>query len=263
MIVLNGRPASRRPSSCSRIDEFGTPVLQPLRGRLGARDGHALPVDEAGGIALGRDPKRHDRPLAGGIRPRRGAPQFHHVIDVAADRPRGAGLPEPTCVHGVQQRPLQGTSMASTLRRAGAPERHETQYFEMFCNRGIYHQGWTAVTRHSIPWMSTRMPAFDDDVWELYAPDDWTQAHTSRSSRRSCELQRLFLIEAATTCCPSTTAGSSASTPSSPGGRSSSAATRSPFGGMGRLSENSVLDVKNKSYSITARSTCPRRAPRA
>ncbi len=48
----------------------------------------------------------------------------------------------------------------------------------MFCNRGIYHNGWTAVTRHSTPWdMPADPPAFDDDVWELYADTDWTQAH--------------------------------------------------------------------------------------
>ena len=51
-----------------------------------------------------------------------------------------------------------------------AAERHTTQYFEMFCNRGIYHQGWTAVTSHGIPWVLSghEKPAFDDDVWELY-----------------------------------------------------------------------------------------------
>ena len=61
---------------------------------------------------------------------------------------------------------------------AKAADRHETQYFEMFCNRGIYHKGWTAVTRHSTPWdMSKPMPAFDDDVWELYDTNqDWTQS---------------------------------------------------------------------------------------
>ena len=61
---------------------------------------------------------------------------------------------------------------------AKAAERHETQYFEMFCNRGIYHKGWTAVTRHSTPWDTSKpLPAFDDDVWELYDTNkDWTQA---------------------------------------------------------------------------------------
>ena len=69
----------------------------------------------------------------------------------------------------------------------------------MFCNRGIYHKGWTAVTRHSTPWVATEMPAFDDDVWELYGPDDWTQAHNlaEEQPEKLRELQRLFLIEAA------------------------------------------------------------------
>ncbi len=103
--------------------------------------------------------------------------QFSHVIDVAATVLDAAGIPEPTFVHGVQQMPLHGRSMVPSFDDAGAPEHRETQYFEMFVNRGIYHKGWTAVTRHSIPWMATEMPAYDDDVWELYGPDDWTQAH--------------------------------------------------------------------------------------
>ena len=125
--------------------------------------------------------------------------QFSHVIDVAATVLDAAGLPAPTFVHGVQQMPLHGRSMAPTFDDPAAPEHRETQYFEMFVNRGIYHKGWTAVTRHSIPWKPTEMPAFDDDVWELYAPDDWTQAHdlSAEQPEKLHELQRLFLIEAA------------------------------------------------------------------
>ncbi len=78
--------------------------------------------------------------------------QFHHVIDVAPTVLEAAGLPEPTFVHGVQQRPYEGVSMAYTFDDEAAAERRRTQYFEMFVNRGIYHQGWTAVTRHSTPW---------------------------------------------------------------------------------------------------------------
>ena len=78
--------------------------------------------------------------------------QFHHVIDVAATVLDAAGLPEPTFVNGIQQMPLHGVSMAYAFDDADAPEARETQYFEMFCNRGIYHKGWTAVTRHSVPW---------------------------------------------------------------------------------------------------------------
>ena len=125
--------------------------------------------------------------------------QFHHVIDVAATVLEAAGLPEPVSVNGVQQKPLEGVSMAYSFDDAGADDRRTTQYFEMFCNRGIYHEGWTAVTRHSIPWAATEMPAFDDDVWELYGPDDWTQAHdlAADEPEKLAELQRLFLIEAA------------------------------------------------------------------
>ena len=79
--------------------------------------------------------------------------QFHHVIDVAPTILEAAGLPEPISVNGVQQTPMEGMSMVYTFDDAGAADRHDTQYFEMFGNRGIYHQGWTAVTRHTTPWV--------------------------------------------------------------------------------------------------------------
>ena len=103
-----------------------------------------------------------------------------------------AGLPEPTFVNGVQQKPIAGRrACATAFDDAGAAERHETQYFEMFGNRGIYHKGWTAVTRHRTPWLlvGEQAPAFDDDVWELYDTSaDWTQAHdlAARAARAGC-----------------------------------------------------------------------------
>ncbi len=105
--------------------------------------------------------------------------QFHHVIDVAPTILEAAGLPRPVMVNGVQQKPYEGVSMAYSFEDAQAPEHHETQYFEMYVNRGIYHKGWTAVTKHSTPWPTPgglNLPAYDDDKWELYAPEDWTQA---------------------------------------------------------------------------------------
>ena len=88
--------------------------------------------------------------------------QFSHVIDFAPTVLDVAGLPEPTFVHGVQQKPIEGKSMAPTFDDSGAPEHRETQYFEMFVNRGIYHKGWTAVTRHSIPWLLVENPPLDE-----------------------------------------------------------------------------------------------------
>ena len=96
--------------------------------------------------------------------------QFRHVIDVAPTILEAAGLPDRSCVNGVQQSPVEGACMVYSFDDAMAADRHDLQYFEMFCNRGIYHEGWTAVTRHSVRGMSTAMPAFDDDTWELYAP---------------------------------------------------------------------------------------------
>ena len=81
--------------------------------------------------------------------------QFHHVIDVAPTILEAAQLPEPYLVNSVGQVPMQGVSMRYSFDDAKAAERRETQYFEMFGNRGVYHKGWTAVTRHSTPWIMT------------------------------------------------------------------------------------------------------------
>ena len=188
--------------------------------------------------------------------------QFTHVID---RRPHRAGGRRPAgaeSVNGVQQIPYEGVSMRYAFDDADAPGRHETQYFEMFCNRGIYHNGWTAVTRHSIPWdPSSDLPALDDDVWELYATRDWTQAHdlAAEQPERLAELQRLWLIEVrSTTCCRSTTAGSSGSTPRWPGVRSSSAARASAlFGGHGPPHRELGAQLKNKSHAVTAQIDVP------
>jgi arylsulfatase A-like enzyme len=187
--------------------------------------------------------------------------QFHHVIDVAPTVLEAAGLPEPTSVNGVQQRPLEGVSMRYSFDDAEAEDRHTTQYFEMFVNRGIYHQGWTAVTRHSIPWVVTEMRALDDDVWELYGPDDWTQAHdlAKQQPEKLAELQRLFLIEAAKYNVLPLDDRRFERFNADLAGRPQLIHGESQilFGGMGRLSENSVLVLKNKSYAVTTEVTVP------
>ena len=188
--------------------------------------------------------------------------QFHHVIDVAPTVLEAAGMPEPTTVHGVEQKPIEGVSMRYAFDDAGAAERHETQYFEMFCNRGIYHQGWTAVTRHSTPWVIVDLPAFDDDIWELYDTNtDWTQAHdlAAEMPEKLDELKALFLDEARKYNVLPLDDRRVERFNSDLAGRPMLIKGNSQllFGGMGRLSENSVLNVKNKSHSVTAEIDVP------
>ncbi|HEU5489828.1 MAG TPA: sulfatase-like hydrolase/transferase, partial [Gaiellaceae bacterium] len=187
--------------------------------------------------------------------------QFHHAIDVAATVLEAAGLPEPLSVNGVQQEPLHGVSMTYSFDDAGAGERRTTQYFEMFCNRGIYHEGWTAVTRHSTPWVLMEMPSFDDDVWELYGPDDWTQAYDLAEDQpeRLAELQRLFLIEATKYNVLPLDDRRAERFNADLAGRPELVRGTSQllFGRMGRLSENSIVVTKNKSHSITAQVDVP------
>jgi arylsulfatase len=188
--------------------------------------------------------------------------QFHHLIDVAPTILEAAGLPAPVSVNGVQQMPLHGVSMAYSFGDASAAERHETQYFEMFVNRGIYHKGWTAVTRHSTPWiMQPNLPAFDDDVWELYGPDDWTQAHdlAKEQPARLHDLQRLFLIEAVKYNVLPLDDRRVERFNADLAGRPQLIRGNSQllFRGMGRLSENSLIGLKNKSHSVTAQVVVP------
>jgi arylsulfatase A-like enzyme len=187
--------------------------------------------------------------------------QFSHVIDIAATVLDVAGLPAPTFVHGVQQMPLHGKSMVPSFDDAAAPEHRETQYFEMFVNRGIYHKGWTAVTRHSIPWLLAESPPIDADVWELYAPDDWTQAHdlAEEQPERLAELQRLFLIEAARYNVLPLDDRRAERFNADLAGRPQLIRGKSQllYEGMGRLTENSVIVIKNKSHAVTAQIEVP------
>ena len=137
LIILNGAAALETAEfMASRIDEFGTPRgVQPLRGRLGARDGHAVPVDQAGRLALGRHPQRHDRALAERLHGARARSAPSSTTSSTSRRPssKPPGLPEPTFVNGVQQMPHPRREHDATRSTTpSAAERHETQYFEMF-----------------------------------------------------------------------------------------------------------------------------------
>lgn len=126
--------------------------------------------------------------------------QFHHVIDVAPTVLEACGLPEPKAVNGSVQRPIEGVSMVYTFDDARAQDRHTTQYFEIFCNRAVYHNGWVAGTVHKAPWEGKpRADSFDKDRWELYHVDeDFSEAHNlaDKHPEKLKELQAVFMTEA-------------------------------------------------------------------
>jgi arylsulfatase len=135
----------------------------------------------------------------------------------------------------------------------------------MFGNRGIYHKGWTAVTRHKTPWVlvGEKTVPFDDDNWELYdTSKDWSQANdlAKQMPEKLHALQRLWLIEATRyNVLPLDDRVAERLNPDTAGrpvlikGN-----TQILFGSMGRLSENSIVSVKNKSHSVTAEIVVPK-----
>jgi len=190
--------------------------------------------------------------------------QFTHVIDVAPTVLEAAGIPEPTMVNGVTQSPYEGTSMIYSFDVAEAPERHDLQYFEIIGNRGIYFKGWSAVTKHRTPWVlgAVKTLAFDDDIWELYdGSKDYSQAHdlAKEMPEKLHELQRLFLIEATKyNVIPLDDRAAERMNPDLAGRPQLIRGNAQVFyAGMSRLSENSVLSVKNKSFSVTAEVIVP------
>jgi hypothetical protein len=189
-------------------------------------------------------------------------PQFHHVIDIAPTILEVAGIPEPTYVDGVQQSPMEGVSMRYSFNDGKAEDRHTIQYFEILGNRGIYYHGWTAVTRHGIPWeLQAAPPPFNEDVWELYDTNsDWTQAHdlAAENPDKLAELQRQFLIEAARyQVLPLDDRRAERFLPETAGRPSLiKGDTQVLFPGM-VMGENNVVDIKNKSYAVSANVTLP------
>jgi len=135
----------------------------------------------------------------GGIRT-----QFHHVIDIAPTIMEAAGIRAPDTVDGIAQKPLDGVSMVYTFDKANAnaPSKRDTQYFEMFANRGIYHDGWyAATTPPQPPWLvgTKPLPPVEEYKWELYnIADDYSQANdlAAKNPDKLKEMQALFLAEA-------------------------------------------------------------------
>jgi arylsulfatase A-like enzyme len=260
LIVLNGANALQTTEfMASRIDKFGTPEAY---NHYAVGWAHAMdtPYQWTKQVASHWGGTRNGTIVhwPNGIEAKGELRnQFHHVIDVAPTVLEAAGLPEPTVVHGVEQLPYEGVSMRYAFGDAGAAERHETQYFEMFCNRGIYDKGWTAVTRHSTPWVMAPLPPFADDTWELYDTNtDWTQSHdlAAEMPEKLAELQALFMEEARKYNVLPLDDRRVERFNSDLAGRPTLISGNSQllFGGMGRLTENVVLNIKNKSHSATA-----------
>ncbi|MCP9272507.1 arylsulfatase [Mycolicibacterium sp. CAU 1645] len=189
--------------------------------------------------------------------------QFGHVNDIAATVLEAAGLPEPTAVNGVQQRPFEGTSLVYTFDEPDVDERHDVQYFEMLGNRGVYHKGWTAVTKHRTPWETgdVELPAFDEDRWELYdTSSDWSQAHDLAAAHpdKLAELQRLWLIEAVKyNVIPIDDRAAIRGMPDAAGRPELAIGTsQRMYPGMS-FAEATTVNTKNRSFAITAPITVP------
>ena len=184
--------------------------------------------------------------------------QFSHVVDVAPTVLEAAKLPAPKMVNGVEQRPMDGVSMLYSVDDAKAKDRHTTQYFEIFGNRGIYHDGWVACTRHSVPWLMAQNPPLIDDVWELYNVEkDFSEADNlaQQNPAKLKELQQVFTKEAirnhvlpiddrrAERFNPAL-----AGRPDLMGGRKS----LTVYEGMIGMTENAFINVKSVPHTITA-----------
>jgi Sulfatase len=190
--------------------------------------------------------------------------QWHHVIDIAPTILEAAGLPEPKVVNSTPQTPIQGMSMLYTFGDAQAKDRHKTQYFEIFGNRGIYHDGWLAHTVHRAAWEGRPRRPLLEDKWELYhVEEDFSSANdlAANHPEKLKELQELFLEEAAKNhALPlddrviERMNGALVGRPDLMAGRTS----LTVYEGMLGMTENVFINTKNASHTITAEVQIPK-----
>ena len=122
--------------------------------------------------------------------------QFSHVVDIAPTVYEACKVPAPKKVNGLDQDPLEGTSLVYSFDNAGAKETHTVQYFEMFGNRAIYSDGWYARTIHRPAWQLKPSADLANDVWELYnSNEDFSLSNNLATSNadKLKELQALFM----------------------------------------------------------------------
>ena len=185
-------------------------------------------------------------------------PQYSHLIDIAPTILEAAGLPEPKTVNGIPQKPLEGVSMLYTFDDPQAKSRHTVQYCEFAGNRGIYKDGWYAVTTHLLAWNPQPLATFENDKWELYnTVEDFSCAIdlAAKYPDKLKEMQGLFLTEGVKyNVLPLDDRvyerfnPAVAGRPDIMGGRTSLAL----YEGMVSMPENAFINTKNTSYSITA-----------
>ncbi len=189
--------------------------------------------------------------------------QFSHVIDVAPTILEAAGLPEPKIVNGTPQTPIEGTSFVYAFQDADAPERHTSQYFEMFGNRAIYRDGWFARTLHRAPWQTGKQKPLQEDVWELYdtrSDFSLTRDLASEHPEMLSELEALFMVEAQKYHVLPIDDRTVERVNPSLAGRPDLLGNRKSltlYAGMDGILENTFLNVKNQSKTITAEVDIP------
>ncbi len=189
--------------------------------------------------------------------------QFHHVIDIAPTILEAAGLPEPKSVNGNVQIPIEGVSMLYTFNDGQAKSHHTTQYFEIFGNRSIYHDGWLAGTVHRAPWEFKSRATLANDKWELYdTSKDFSLAKdlSAKLPDKLKEMQALFMKEAVKyNVLPLDDRSLErlnavlVGRPDIMQGRTSLTVHE----GMTGMSENVFINVKNHSFSVTAQTQIP------
>ncbi|WP_051134084.1 arylsulfatase [Methylocystis sp. ATCC 49242] len=184
--------------------------------------------------------------------------QWHHVIDIAPTVLEAAHLPEPRSVNGTLQEPIEGVSLLYTFADAGAADRHTTQYFEMFGNRAIYHDGWIAGTVHRAPWEYQPRAKLEDDKWELYdTRGDFSLVNDLATNKpeKLKELQDLFMREAVKYSVLPIDDRTAERFNAGLVGRPDLMAGRASltvYQGMTGISENAFINVKNRSHTINA-----------
>ena len=189
--------------------------------------------------------------------------QFHHVIDIAPTVLEAAGIPEPKSVNGTRQTPIEGVSMLYTFNDGNAKSRHATQYFEIFGNRAIYHDGWLAGTLHRAPWERMPRSTFAKDKWELYdTANDYSLSNdvAAKHPKKLKQLQDLFIKEAVKYSVLPLDDRSLERLNAALVGRPDLMAGRNSltvYEGMSGMTENVFINTKSRSFSVTANTEIP------